>query len=124
MANHIQRAIGIRKRIISKFLLVFMVGVFGMPTMAHAMLPMMVLAMGGGGMMHGMMHGASGHGEKHEASRTVQPGAGHEDADPAAQRNAEARSRGGDHDHNLGGDNPRSERTEPPTSATPVQSGK
>ena len=124
MTNHIQMATGIRKQIIRRFLLVLMVGVFGVSTTAHAMLPMIVLAMGGGGMMHGMMHGASGHGEKHDTSWSTQPGLGHDHADPATQRNAEVHPPGGDHDHNPGGEKPRPERTEAPTSVPPVQTEK
>jgi hypothetical protein len=123
VTKHIQMAIGIRKRIISRFLLAFMVGVFGISTTVHAMLPMLLLAMGGGGMMHGMMHGASGHGEKHDTSGKAQPEVGHGHADPAAQRNGEAHSRGGGYDRSPADDNLRLERTEPRTSATTVQSG-
>lgn len=123
MANHIQRAIQNRKRNARKILFVFMIGVLGISSMAHAMLPMMVLTMGGGGMMHGMMHGASGHGEKHDTSGNAQPVERHEHADPAAQRNGEAHSSGGGHGRSPVDDNSRLERTELPTSANPVQSG-
>lgn len=89
------------KNLVISLIRVLLIGMFLGTSVAQAKPPAMLLAMGGGGMMHGMMHGAGGHDAQKRPPDTPRETADtHQHAGTSEQQNTSGQAQTDNHAHN------------------------
>lgn len=112
------------KKISGRFLFVILFGALGLPPTAHAMLPMMLLAMGGGVMGGGMAHGAGWlGGQRGSSSKAGQAADTHDHGTASKPQQIEERAGDGSHDHDQQTADPLPDRDPTTTLGSPNRSG-